>query len=207
MDSGRDPSDPALAALLRSHSRETPPPHVDAAILAAAHRAVDSAPRGAVRAPASRFWRWWMPLAAAAAITTVVIGVLPLTPVESDFRPPDASDSSAGGPATPPAPFPTQERGGPAPAAASRERPAAETAPASKPQRQEAAATAGAASGVVVAPATRPAADWITRMRALRSEGKTHEAEQELARFRAAFSDADARLPADLRSWADSLRH
>ena len=43
-------------------------------------------------------------------------------------------------------------------------------------------------------------------LRALRDKGRIEEAAQELARFRAAFTDADARLPADLRPWADSLR-
>jgi len=45
----------------------------------------------------------------------------------------------------------------------------------------------------------------IERMRALRTEGKATEAIEELARFRAAFDDADARLPDDLRAWAQSL--
>ena len=40
----------------------------------------------------------------------------------------------------------------------------------------------------------------------LREEGKLTDATQELGRFRAAFNDADARLPADLRAWADSMR-
>ncbi|HEX6137550.1 MAG TPA: hypothetical protein VF059_07815 [Casimicrobiaceae bacterium] len=234
MDSHRDTSDPALDALLRSQSTQAPPPHVDAAILAAAHRAAGSAPhgtaRGTPRAPAMRRWRWWMPLAAAAAIATVVVGLLPLAPVEPELPPPAASDSSAGAPATPPAPPPMQkqearapaavarerqdaapaamsrERQDAAPAAMSRDRPAPEAAPAGKPQRLESGTTAGAASGIVTAPAAGSAADWIARIRALRSAGKTHEAEQELARFRAAFSDADARLPVDLRAWADSLR-
>ena len=54
MSADRDPIDPALAALLREHSAETPPAGVDAAILAAAHRAVGSAPRARHRALASQ---------------------------------------------------------------------------------------------------------------------------------------------------------
>ena len=51
--------DPALDALLRAHSVETPPAEVDATILAAAHRAVRSAPRDAEKsAEATRPWRW-----------------------------------------------------------------------------------------------------------------------------------------------------
>ena len=50
--------DPALDALLRAHSAETPPAEVDATILAAAHRAVRSAPRDAEKSvEATRPWR------------------------------------------------------------------------------------------------------------------------------------------------------
>ncbi len=71
--------DPALAALWREHSTETPPPHVDAAILAAAHRATASAPHGRERWLGPRAWRWWMPLAAAAVIAVM----FPLSPFRS----------------------------------------------------------------------------------------------------------------------------
>jgi hypothetical protein len=92
VNAARDLADPALAALVREHSSETPPAHVDAAILAAAHRAVDSAPRGA-HARATQPWRWWMPLAAAAVIAVVVIGVLPLAPTVLDDASRVASDT------------------------------------------------------------------------------------------------------------------
>ena len=45
MNPDRDPFDPTLDALLRADSAEEPSPDVDSAILAAAHRAVQSAPR------------------------------------------------------------------------------------------------------------------------------------------------------------------
>jgi len=67
--------DPDLEQAWRAHSRETPPAALDAAILAAAHRAVDSKPRAATGAP-----RWWMPVMAAAAIGAVAIGVVQLAP-------------------------------------------------------------------------------------------------------------------------------
>jgi hypothetical protein len=44
--------------------------------------------------------------------------------------------------------------------------------------------------------------DWIARIRALRERGAQDEAVHELARFRAVYPDAEARLPADLREWA-----
>ena len=48
--------------------------------------------------------------------------------------------------------------------------------------------------------------EFIARIRRLRSEGKMEEAAQELTAFRAAFADADARLPPDLREWAASVK-
>ena len=89
---GRSERDPALDDAWRAHSRETPPPALDAAILAAAHRAVASGPRK-LAPEATRPPRWWMPLAAAATIGAVAIGVLQLAPPE-----PPALDTSATAP-------------------------------------------------------------------------------------------------------------
>jgi len=77
-----DPHDDVLAAAWRSQSDEEPPPALDAAILAAAHRAVSSSPReaSAHAREATRPQRWWMPLAAAATIGVVVIGILQVAP-------------------------------------------------------------------------------------------------------------------------------
>lgn len=69
--------DPALDRAWREHSRETPPPDLDRAILAAAHRAVGSRPQAA---QATLPQRWWMPLAAAAAIGVVVVGIMQTMP-------------------------------------------------------------------------------------------------------------------------------
>ena len=80
----RDPADAALGALLRAHAHEVPPPHLDAAILAAAHRAIGSAPRSTESAEATRPWGWWMPIAAAAAIGAMAISVLQLVPSEHE---------------------------------------------------------------------------------------------------------------------------
>jgi len=102
-----DDHDDALHQAWRASSREAPPPALDAAILAAAHRAVGSAPRTAggeaVRPP-----RWWMPFAAAAVIGAVAVGVVQLAPHESaidvtsgESAKPDARVAMA--PAAPPA--------------------------------------------------------------------------------------------------------
>ena len=78
--------DPALERAWRAQSRETPPVELDRAILAAAHRAVGSGPREASQSPeAKQPQRWWMPLAAAATIGAVAVGLLQLTPQDADI--------------------------------------------------------------------------------------------------------------------------
>ena len=72
--------DPRLGAAWREYSHETPPAHLDQAIVAAAHRAVGSLPQDSVAPAATRPQRWWMPLAAAAAIGAMAVGVLQVTP-------------------------------------------------------------------------------------------------------------------------------
>ena len=79
----RDPtglSDPRVDAAWRDLSREEPPASVDAAVLAAARREVGAKPQstGAREVPALR--RHWWPLAAAATIAAIAVGVLQLTP-------------------------------------------------------------------------------------------------------------------------------
>jgi hypothetical protein len=55
-------------------------------------------------------------------------------------------------------------------------------------------------------PAPATPAEWIARIRALRSAGNDIEAARELARFREAQKDADLMLPDDLRAWAAARR-
>ena len=86
MTSGPDlpERDPALERAWRAHSRETPPVELDRAILAAAHRAVGSGPRQTSNSPeAKQPQRWWMPLAAAATIGAIAVGVLQLAPQDA----------------------------------------------------------------------------------------------------------------------------
>ena len=62
------------------------PPAADAAILAAARRAVDAGPRRV--AEATRPERWWAPLAAAATIGAIAIGILQLAAPDKTAAPP-----------------------------------------------------------------------------------------------------------------------
>lgn len=73
------------------------------------------------------------------------------------------------------------------------ERANAGPSPASAPAR-------GEALSIQRGPDTSTPDQWIARIRRLRDDGKRQEAIDELARFRATFPDADARLPEDLRT-------
>ncbi len=101
--------DTALDAAWRAHSREEPPAHLDAAILAAAHRAVAAGPRDIrqVAAGTTGPHRWRMPLAAAAMIGAVVIGVSRLVPPDRVPIAPSVSDIPARDAAPPGNPIPT----------------------------------------------------------------------------------------------------
>jgi hypothetical protein len=86
--------DPLLERAWRAHSRESPPPALDSAILAAAHRAVGSGPgaTSVMTAEATRPQRWWMPLAAAATMGVVALGILQVAPPETvDIASPTAT--------------------------------------------------------------------------------------------------------------------
>jgi len=74
--------DPRVDRAWRETSREEPPASVDAALIAAAHRDAGAGPRpvGAREAKAAR--RQWWPLAAAATVAAIAVGVLQLVPRE-----------------------------------------------------------------------------------------------------------------------------
>jgi len=120
--SGSDERDPTLTKAWRALSREAPPAVLDEKILAAAHRAVASGPRKA-GAQATRPQRWWMPLAAAAAIGAVALGVIQLMPQEQAI---DTTSPSA------PAPAAVPERAAAVEKNRSEAQPAAQPAPAPK---------------------------------------------------------------------------
>ena len=85
MTNGRDDlRDDAVERAWRERSRETPPAAIDDAIRAAARRAVGAKPQGKPAvAEAREPWRWWMPLAAAATIGAIAIGVIQSLPHEA----------------------------------------------------------------------------------------------------------------------------
>jgi hypothetical protein len=68
--------DPRIDAAWRDASREEPPAALDAAIRAAARRAVDAGPQRV------RDRHWWYPLAAAATVAVIAVGLLQTTPPE-----------------------------------------------------------------------------------------------------------------------------
>jgi hypothetical protein len=97
--------DAQLHAAWREHATEMPPAKLDAAILAAAHRAVGSKPTGSAQqdGPGARETglhtraargpqRWWMPLAAAATIGAVALGILQTAPQDQSVVAPSATD-------------------------------------------------------------------------------------------------------------------
>ena len=232
-----DITDPVLTQLLREAADESPPAHVDAAILAEARRAVEPARRR--RGASAPLWRWLLPLGAAAAIAAIVVSVRPLAPAAveetvSDANVPagQADQHPSVEPAAPatsanalrPAPAKRedaaakpQEPGSansrsiaiaPGRAAPSEKRETgkatAETAPLASTQvaAAPAAATSQRDNAAVRGDAAHDAAARIERIRALLRESRRDEAARELERFRAEFTDADARLPDDLRAFA-----
>ena len=224
MTDEREAVDGALDALMRAHSAETPSPESDATILAAAHRAVQSAPRPAAEATSP--WRWWMPLAAAAVIGVIAIGVLQLMPVDRETAQVMSDTQTAGAP--PPVaniqPDVQQSMPPPPPAARAETKPKKEredrklVAPA-EPERFAATpppsvaaappaadAPAAPAAAMRAAPMQQGPTQWIERIRALLSEGKNDEAAQALAAFRSTYTDADDRLPEDLKRWAATIK-
>lgn len=76
MNPADDHRDPGLDAAWRAASREQPPASLDAAITAAARRAVGAGPKS-LHAP-----RAWWPVAAAAVVAVVAIGIVEMTPPE-----------------------------------------------------------------------------------------------------------------------------
>ena len=115
--SGNGVRDPHIDALWRSTSTEEPSPAIDDKLLALAHREAGAVPRDASSAEARRPARWWWPLAAAATIGAIAIGVLQLVPVEpsehdaiSDMAPASKRSQASGAPAVAPtiAPAPKQ---------------------------------------------------------------------------------------------------
>jgi resuscitation-promoting factor RpfA len=144
--------------------REEPPPALDAAVLAAARRAV--APRSLAR-------RWGAPVSIA-AVLVLVVGVT----LEMQREEPGVATSVAPSP-----PAPEAKRGAPAAAdaleAATAPRPAA---PAAAPPSSESAPAANLSTAKRTA-AAEPTTE-LERIAKLRSEGKDADADRALEAFR-----------------------
>lgn len=180
--------DDAVERAWREHSGETPPAALDDAIRAAAHRAVGSKPRSKPAvAEAREPWRWWMPLAAAATIGAIAIGVIQNLPKDSaeEMIVSDAAtaahgpaaESRAAIPPAPAAPASPQPAIAPANEPASADRAPAPAAPRALPPTEAPSATlaetpaAGkqrvdAASESKASAAARPAAERLATQRA-----------------------------------------
>jgi hypothetical protein len=120
--------DQRLDAAWRAASREEPPPALDAAIRAAARRAIVGLPRR------GRNKHWWYPLAAAATVALLTVGIAQLTP--SERVAPDVTDMAAA---------PGEARVDAALQAAAEKAPVT-AAPASAPSPPESAAATSAAA-------------------------------------------------------------
>lgn len=149
----------------REHAREAPPAALDDAIRAAAHRAVGSKPQAKPAvAEAREPWRWWMPLAAAATIGAIAIGVIQNLPrdagepmVVSDASPAarrPATESRAAAPAVPAAVAPASPQAAIAPTTEGGSD-AARQSPAQTSTERAAAPAATRAQPPVEAPPTR----------------------------------------------------
>jgi hypothetical protein len=219
-----DLHDPSLAALMREHSTEVPSPDVDSAILASAHDAIRLEVH---RTRVGRFFRVALPIAAAASIAVVIVHLQPVVPTPppsakpsmaekprfdsarlEDTRKEDAEKRTADAQKTPAqaaAPQPQSPRianSFSAPPGNVPVQPSQSGANEGSDIRQAGAAARGGGEHLSIrGRADAPTPDqWIARIRALRDAGKQQEALDELARFRATFPDANARLPEDLRA-------
>lgn len=124
---------------------------------------------------------------------------------EPEYRAPEpVSPEQSAGVAAPVAPPPPAAIQAQSPPEARALRKGEELADAeSKPQPRTESASDAAAGKAVGKDAQAPA-DWVKRIEALLREGRTGEAEQELARFRQRHPDYA--LPQGLREWSDKLK-
>jgi len=77
--------------------------------------------------------------------------------------------------------------------------------PAATPRAMRSLEAQPSALGAAAPTTIAPPAEFVARIEALLAAGKVDEAARELNRFRAAYPDADQRLPQALRAWAASV--
>jgi len=217
------PADPRVDAAWRKVSRDEPPAVVDATILAAARGAARQTPWPRTPPAREAWWRRWQPMAAAAGVVGlafVLVQMLPRNePPQSPASPaplplPESTasqstaESRAAVPAAPAAPAEPAEPVAPAALAA----PSAAAPPAAealqKAVRRELAGNGVAADMATATTAEagmQPADAWVRRIADLHATGDDAAAAAELRAFRAAYPDADSRLPEPLRAWAATV--
>jgi len=200
-----DDSDLVIDREWRKASREEPPQHVDAAILAAAR----------TRRP---WFATWQPLAAAAAVAGLAFLLVQLLPSERKLEQPIRMESQQRSQSAPePGVAPPQE---PAETAVSRSDAALEPPQSSRESRADDELAAGAtapaataeradarANSSAIAPPTvemRPA-QWATLIETLYASGDLATAAAQLRAFRIEHLDADRYLPEALREWASTV--
>jgi hypothetical protein len=93
--------DPRFDAAWRAASSEEPPSALDAAILAAAHREVGAKPQSLSAQAAMRARRRWWPLAAAATVAVIAIGIVQRAEHDEIVAPPSGNAVVSGTPAAP----------------------------------------------------------------------------------------------------------
>jgi len=225
-DSSRSPAgDDALDRAWQQLSDEQPPPCLDAAIIAAAHKSTQGRDAQAQVVRASGPYRsWstrWQPLAAAAAVAGLAFVLVQSLPRNRDVGPTLQMEAPATAPAaaqeqsrvpasrdaneaktqSPPAPAVVRESAA-APAIVIDQKSAADTAtmiPAAEvAQRQRAAA----ASDDVAPP---EAAGRAARVASLYAAGDVAGAADALREIRAVDPDADSYLPESLHDWARTV--
>ena len=95
------PRDPRFDAAWRAASNEEPAPALDAAILAAAHREAGAKPRSLSAQAMTRARRRWWPLAAAATVAVIAIGIVQRAEHDDLVTPPSGSTVVTDMPAQP----------------------------------------------------------------------------------------------------------
>lgn len=96
--------DGSLVRAWRQASDEQPPPALDAAIIAAARKAVQDRDAGTTTVPAGHRprtrWMQWQPLAAAASLAGLAFALVQLLPRDRDVVPPIRMEEPTSGPAS-----------------------------------------------------------------------------------------------------------
>jgi hypothetical protein len=173
-----DEFDPKVSQRYRDLSADVPPEALDQAILAAARRAGDK-PHAPLVTPAGRH-RWYFGLAAAAILLLAVAVTVHMEP-----RPDGEAVVSDGAPATRPQP---QVRQAPREREERAADPAVRPAPAPVPERAESQSGPSAEAKALARLAETPE-QWLERIAQLRKEGRSEEADRQLAEFRKRYPD------------------